>query len=135
MQLLDHVSIAVPDLAAARVFYDAIMAALGAAKVYDRADAIGYGERCSASEVSHSYLAIYAAPATTAAASADDRRHWCFKAATREQVRAFHAAGLAHGGTDDGAPGLRPQYHASYYGAFLRDPAGNRVEAVCHQEE
>ena len=130
MQLLDHVSIAVSDIDAARPFYDAVMGALGADKVYDRADALGYGARCTADATQHSYLAVYAAPA----ASLDARRHWCFKAATRAAVRAFHTAGLAHGGRDDGAPGLRPHYHSSYYGAFLIDPCGNRIEAVCHAD-
>ena len=58
-------------------------------------------------------------------------RHWCFKAKWRTQVDAFWDAGIAAGGTDDGPPGLR-DYHASYYAAFLRDPDGNRIEAVCH---
>jgi len=58
-------------------------------------------------------------------------RHWCFKAKWRTQVDAFWDAGIAAGGSDDGAPGLR-NYHASYYGAFLRDSDGNRIEAVCH---
>ena len=131
MHLLDHVSISVPNLDAARPFYDAIMAALGAEKVYDRADAIGYGTRCNAAEDKHSYLSIYLSPA----ANLDTQRHWCFKAASRAQIRAFHAAGLAQGGQDDGPPGLRPQYHAHYYAAFLLDPFGNRVEAVCHRAE
>lgn len=131
MFVLDHVSIAVPDIAVARPFYDALMAALGVEKVYDRDDALGYGRRCSAGEDSHTCLAVYA----SVQANCDDRRHWCFKAASRARVDAFHAAGLTHGGTDDGAPGLRPHYHAHYYGAFLRDPDGNRVEAVCHREE
>lgn len=130
MLLLDHVSISVPNLAVARPFYDAVMAALGAAKVYDRPGALGYGVRCNATEDFHSCLAVY----ESAAANFDARRHWCFKAATRAQVEAFHAAGLAHGGKDDGAPGLRPHYHASYFAAFLLDPFGNRVEAVCHRE-
>lgn len=131
MQLLDHVSISVPDLDAARRFYDAVMGALGADKVYDRVDALGYGRRCDARETQHTCLAVYASPL----ANLDARRHWCFKASTRAAVRAFHAAGLAHGGRDDGAPGLRPHYHAGYYAAFLLDPAGNRVEAVCHGDE
>jgi catechol 2,3-dioxygenase-like lactoylglutathione lyase family enzyme len=58
-------------------------------------------------------------------------RHWCFKAKSRMQVDAFWHAGVAAGGKDEGRPGLR-DYHVSYYGAFLRDPDGNRVEAVCH---
>jgi len=128
MQLLDHVSISVPDIDVARPFYDAIMAALGAAKVYDRPTALGYGERCSANDTASTFLAVYQDPAEIGAS----KRHWCFKAASREQVEAFFEAGLATGGQSDGEPGLRPQYHGDYYGAFLVDPAGNRVEAVCN---
>ncbi|HGL6719299.1 VOC family protein [Burkholderia contaminans] len=128
MQLLDHVSIGVPDIDLARPFYDAIMAALGAAKVYDRPTALGYGERCSANDTASTFLAVYLDPAEIGAS----KRHWCFKAASRTQVDAFFKAGLATGGQSDGEPGLRPQYHGDYYGAFLVDPAGNRVEAVCH---
>lgn len=129
MQVLDHVSIAVADLDRARPFYDAVMTALGVDKVYDRADALGYGERCRAGNDHHTYLAVYASPG----ASGDDGRHWCFKAPTRAAVRAFHGRGIEAGGRDDGAPGLRPHYHDHYYGAFLRDPDGNRLEAVCHR--
>jgi catechol 2,3-dioxygenase-like lactoylglutathione lyase family enzyme len=59
-------------------------------------------------------------------------RHVAFTAANREAVGAFHAAALAAGGTDHGAPGLRPMYHEHYFGAFALDPDGNNVEAVCH---
>jgi len=128
MQLLDHVSISVTDINAARAFYDAIMLALDAAKVYDRADALGYGERCDANDTQSTCIAIYLDPAPVGA----DRRHWCFKAATRAHVDAFFAAGIAAGGRSDGEPGPRPHYHRDYYAAFLVDPAGNRVEAVCH---
>ncbi|WP_322093207.1 VOC family protein [Paraburkholderia bannensis] len=128
MQLLDHVSIGVPDLDAARPFYDAIMTALGACKVYDRATALGYGERCDANDTASTCLAVY----LDASEIAQNKRHWCFKAATRAQVDAFFAAGLAAGGRSDGEPGLREHYHRDYYAAFLVDPAGNRVEAVCH---
>jgi catechol 2,3-dioxygenase-like lactoylglutathione lyase family enzyme len=62
-------------------------------------------------------------------------RHWCFKAVSRAGVDAFWAAGLAHGGVDEGAPGLRPRYHPAYYAAFLRDPDGNRIEAACHRPD
>jgi catechol 2,3-dioxygenase-like lactoylglutathione lyase family enzyme len=131
MFVLDHVSITVPDLALARPFYDATMAALGVDKVYDRADAVGYGVRCSTQEDHHTFLAIY----ESAEANTDPRRHWCFKASTRSQVVAYYQAGLAHGGTDDGPPGLRAHYHPTYFAAFLKDPFGNRVEAVCHRGE
>jgi len=128
MQLLDHVSITVADLNGACPYYDAIMSALGCEKVYDRAEALGYGARCRASTPFETYLAVY----PSAEATTDDKRHWCFKATSRAQVRAFHAAALAHGGTCDGPPGLRVHFHLSYYAAFVRDPQGHRLEAVCH---
>ena len=129
MRLLDHVSIAVRDLDLARCFYDAVFRELKAVKVYDRKDAIGYGERNRPRDDGHTYVSIYESPT----AAADPRRHWCFRAASAAAVRSFHAAGLAAGGADAGAPGLRPHYHPAYYAAFLTDPEGNRVEAVCHQ--
>ncbi len=58
--------------------------------------------------------------------------HLCFRAPDRAAVRAFHADALAAGGVDDGAAGLRPEYHPSYYAAFVLDPDGHRIEAVCH---
>lgn len=131
MFLLDHVSISVSDLDRARPFYDAIMAALGVEKVYDRPGALGYGVRCNSVEDNHSYLTVY----ESAGANTDTKRHWCFKAISRAQVSVFHAAGLAQGGVCDGPPGLREHYHAHYFAAFLLDPFGNRVEAVCHRAE
>ena len=131
MQLLDHVSITVRELARAKPFYRAVMAALGAPEAYDEPRAIGFGARNRAGDDSHSYLSVFESPA----AQPDPRRHWCFRAASAAQVDACFAAGLAAGGTDDGAPGLRPNYHAAYYAAFLRDPEGNRVEFACHGGE
>ena len=61
--------------------------------------------------------------------------HLCFRAPDRDAVKDFHRLALANGGRDDGASGLRPQYHASYYGAFVLDPDGHRIEAVCHAPE
>lgn len=126
--MLDHVSITVPDIAAAADFYDAVMQALGYPLVYARQDARGYGERARSDVPERSYISIYQSPAM----QPDPRRHWCFKAPSRAAVDAFFAAALARGGRDDGAPGLRPQYHEGYYAAFVIDPAGNRIEAVCH---
>jgi catechol 2,3-dioxygenase-like lactoylglutathione lyase family enzyme len=63
------------------------------------------------------------------------RIHFAFVADSREQVRQFYAAAIAAGGTDNGGPGLRPQYHPNYYGAFVIGPDGHNVEAVCHREE
>ncbi len=127
MKLLDHVSIAVRDMAAAKRFYRATLGALGAAEVYAREDAIGFGQRNRAGDDGHSYLSVFEAPEATAT----PRRHWCFRAASAAMVRDFHRAGLAAGGTDAGAPGLR-DYHPGYYAAFLCDPDGNKVEAVFH---
>ncbi len=125
--MLDHVSITVSDMAAAEKFYDAVMAALGIVKVGRRDDWLGYGERSRASYPDRVYISI------RKGAKPDDApgRHWYFKAKWQTQVDAFWDAGIAAGGSDDGAPGLR-DYHSSYYAAFLRDPDGNRIEAVCH---
>jgi catechol 2,3-dioxygenase-like lactoylglutathione lyase family enzyme len=65
----------------------------------------------------------------------EPRLHIAFRAESRAQVDAFHRAALAAGGRDNGAPGLRPHYHASYYGAFVLDPDGHNIEAVCHEAE
>jgi catechol 2,3-dioxygenase-like lactoylglutathione lyase family enzyme len=131
--MLDHVSITVPDLTAAEAFYDATLIALGIMKVgSDHVDAwIGYGLRCSAEHPERTYLSIRLGPQPEDALC----RHWCFKAPDRLAVDAFWKAGLLHGGTDNGAPGLRITYHPFYYAAFLIDPAGNHVEAVCHHKD
>lgn len=128
MQLLDHVSITVPDLARAKPFYLAVMSTLGATLAYERADAIGFGERNRPQDDRHTYLSVF----ESKAAAPDPRRHWCFRAASLAQVDAFHAAGLSAGGTSEGAPGMR-DYHPGYYAAFLLDPFGNKVEAVFHR--
>lgn len=107
------------------------MAAIGAQKAYDRADAVGYGERNRLGDDGHTYLSVYQSPF----AAPDPRRHWCFRAETEAMVQAFHAAGLLAGGRSAGEPGLRPNYHPGYYAAFLEDPEGNRVEAVYHGAE
>jgi hypothetical protein len=97
--------------------------------VHDRADAIGFGERNRDFDDAHTYLSVY----LSGAAAPDPRRHWCFRADSEAQVHAFFAAGLRAGGTDDGAPGLRARYHPGYFAAFLKDPEGNRIEAVFHR--
>jgi catechol 2,3-dioxygenase-like lactoylglutathione lyase family enzyme len=127
MQLIDHVSITVRDLDGVKGFYRSVMAALGAMVAYEREDAIGFGERNRAHSDRHTYISVY----QSGAAAPDPRRHYCFRADSAAQVRAFHAAGLAAGGRDQGAPGLRI-YHPGYFAAFLSDPEGNRLEAVFH---
>jgi catechol 2,3-dioxygenase-like lactoylglutathione lyase family enzyme len=90
---------------------------------------LGYGERSDGDHPDGNYLVI------KVGGQPDDApaRHWCFKAPDRAAVDAFWKAGLANGGTDNGPPGIR-EYHTSYYAAFLIDPTGNRVEAVCHSK-
>ena len=128
--MLDHVSVTVSDLARSAPFWDAVMAALGVPCVRRDGHRIGYGIRNRPGDDGHTYLSVYA---STGPAVAADNRHWCFRAPDRAAVDAFHAAGLASDGRCDGPPGLRPQYHPEYYAAFLLDPDGNRVEAVCHR--
>ena len=128
--MLDHVSITVSDLPRAEQFYDAVLEALGIAKVgSDHAGGwLGYGARSDGANPDRSYLSVRSGRRPEDAPG----RHWCFKAQSRSAVDGFWHAGLAHGGTDNGPPGLRTGYHPSYYAAFLLDPEGNRIEAVCH---
>jgi catechol 2,3-dioxygenase-like lactoylglutathione lyase family enzyme len=127
MQLIDHVSITVRDLARVRNFYIAVMDVLGAKVAYERADAIGFGERNRPHDDAHTYISVFQSPS----ASPDPRRHCCFRAESPDQVDRFHSTGLAAGGSSEGAPGLR-QYHPQYYAAFLLDPERNKLEAVFH---
>jgi len=128
MQLLDHVSISVSNIAECVEFYDAIMNSLGCDKVYGTEQSLGYGVRCTSDEKMHTCLAVY----QSTGANLDDARHWCFKASSQDEVVEFYRAGRAAGGKCNGEPGLRENYHAHYFGAFLFDPFGNRVEAVYH---
>lgn len=128
--MLDHVSVTVSDPARSLPFWDAIMAALGVPCVRRDEDNAGYGVRNRPGDDGHSYLSVRTSTGTVV----PDSRHWCFRAPDRAAVHAFHAAALAHGGRCDGPPGPRPHYHASYYAAFVLDPDGNRLEAVCHDD-
>src|SRR3954471_5057002 len=125
--MLDHISINVADIAAAERFYDAIMRVLGVVKVGRREEWLGYGERARPAYPDRVYISVRRGGKPEEAFG----RHWCFKAKRRTPVDAFWGARLGDGGGDDGPPGLR-ESHASYYSAFLRDPDGNRIEAVCH---
>ncbi|MGH6727479.1 MAG: VOC family protein [Pseudolabrys sp.] len=121
--MIDHISIAVHDLKASERFYTALLATLGMTKLREWPNAaIGYGKK-------YPEFWINARAAMTPVA-ADSGVHICLRAGDAETVDAFHAAALAAGATSDGAPGLRTQYHESYYAAFIRDPDGNRIEAV-----
>jgi len=121
--MIDHISIAVRDLKAAERFYTALLAPLGMSKLREWPDAaVGFGKK-------HPEFWINRR-ADMARLSDDSGVHVCLRARETTAVDAFHAAGVAGGGTSDGAPGLRPHYYENYYAAFIRDPDGNRIEAV-----
>lgn len=126
--MLDHISIVVRDLARATVFYDSVMNALGYPCVYRYDYAVGYGLRNTADDDSHSYLKVVESGDPIGGV-----RHWALRARDRESVVRFYEAALQSGGEDDGAPGLRRDFHPSYFAAFVLDPDGNRIEAVCHR--
>ncbi len=119
--MLDHVLLDVDDIDDTRAFYAAALAPLGVEVASEPApNMVGFGEAGKP----YFWVMERGRPSTRGA-------HVCFGAPTREAVDAFHAAGVAAGGTDNGAPGLRG-FHASYYAAFVLDPDGNNIEAVCH---
>ncbi len=121
--MIDHISIAVRDLSKAQSFYAAALAPLGLIKMREWPDAaIGFGKK---------YPEFWINKRAAMERVADDSGvHICLRAPDTAAVDAFHAAALKAGGTSDGEPGLRPHYYAGYYAAFIRDPDGNRIEAV-----
>jgi catechol 2,3-dioxygenase-like lactoylglutathione lyase family enzyme len=121
--MIDHISIAVRDIRAAEVFYTVLLASLGLAKLREWPDAaIGYGKKYPEFWINRR--------SSMAPVAQDSGVHICLRAVSTDAVDAFHAAALAGGGTSDGAPGPRSEYHDRYYAAFVRDPDGNRIEAV-----
>jgi catechol 2,3-dioxygenase-like lactoylglutathione lyase family enzyme len=119
-RLIDHIQLVVRDLAASRRFYDAILGELGIPTVDGGADFFWADE-----------LAVTSADSRAADGRLTGRVHLAFQASDRATVDRVHAAGLAAGGTNNGAPGER-DYHPGYYAAFLIDPDGNNIEAVHH---
>ncbi len=124
--MFDHVSLGVRDIARSRRFYDSALKPLGLAALSVGDDSLGYGKETVAL-----WLAVSASPVP-----ADPRSglHFCFKAPSRASVGEFHRAALAAGGRDNGAPGLRADYGPSYYAAYVVDPDGYRLEALCDKE-
>ncbi|MDP6876788.1 MAG: VOC family protein [Alphaproteobacteria bacterium] len=126
--MFSHVTVGTNDFERAVPFYDAVMAVLGHDRFISGEGYIGYGQQSG----SHFWLL---SPFDKAAAIPGNGNHVAFLAPDRAAVRAFHAAALANGGSDEGAPGLRSHYHPNYYGAYVRDPDGNKLQAACHHAE
>lgn len=121
--MLSHVSLGTNDAERAAAFYDPVLAVLGIGEGKRRGGSVEY----SAAMVGFSLEQ----PVDGQPASVGNGVHVCFVAESRAQVDEFYRVALAHGGSDAGAPGLRPEYDANYYGAFVCDPDGNKIEAVC----
>jgi catechol 2,3-dioxygenase-like lactoylglutathione lyase family enzyme len=122
--VIDHIIIGTADYAASRAFYERALAPLGMTLQMEMPQGCGFGRDGKPA------FWITARPAP-----GPESLHVALAAPDRATVDAFHAAAVAVGATDNGAPGLREQYHPSYYGAFVLDPDGNNIEAVTHRPE
>ena len=121
--IIDHIGVAVSDPEKSRAFYTQALAPLGMEILMEAEGWVGFGREGMAG--------FWIGPA-----EAPQRpMHFAFSAGDRGQVDRFHAAALAAGGKDNGAPGIREIYHPNYYAAFVIDPDGHNIEAVCHRPE
>jgi catechol 2,3-dioxygenase-like lactoylglutathione lyase family enzyme len=123
--MLDHVTIQCADVAASAVFYDTVLAPLGGSRIMDFGEVIGYGLPPQP--------IFWLGPQTTGTGFRES--HFAFTARNRDAVRAFLSAAKGLGAEVLHEARVWPEYHANYYGAFVRDPNGNNVEAVCHAPE
>jgi catechol 2,3-dioxygenase-like lactoylglutathione lyase family enzyme len=125
--MLDHVGLAVSDLAVSKVFYARALAAIGYGLLYElSAEVTGQGAFAGYGVAPKADFWIREGTPNVPPI------HVAFRAESRAQVDALYRAALAAGGRDNGAPGPRPHYHPDYYGAFVLDPDGHNIEAVCH---
>lgn len=124
--MIDHVSVAVKDLGRSAAFYQATLKPLGYKRLVDREATIGFGK---------SYPEVWLNQRSSKAVADGSGAHVCLRAASSEAVESFHKAALAHGGRSDGAPGPRAAAMTTYFGAFVIDPDGNRLEAACFPAE
>ena len=122
--MIHHVSFGTSDIARSRAFYDPVLALLGLRLIKQDAAGAHYGVG--------DILFSLVTPVDGGPATPGNGAHVAFLARDRGMVQEFHRLALRHGGREDGAPGLRPHYDAHYYGAFVRDPDGNKIEAVTH---
>jgi catechol 2,3-dioxygenase-like lactoylglutathione lyase family enzyme len=120
--MIDHVSVPVCDLAASAAFYERLLAPLGLTRLVERPATIGFGKK-------YPEFWLNLRP-DMPPIPADTGMHVCLRAPSEDAVRAFHAAALEHGGRSDGEPGPRQAAMTTYYGAFIKDPDGNKIEAI-----
>lgn len=125
--MIDHVSIAVTDLQKSGAFYEKVLEPLGLTRMVEREKTIGFGKK-------YPEFWLNARPGMAPVAD-DTGNHVCLRAPSIAAVTAFYERALAHGGCDDGAPGERQATMSTYFGAFIRDPDGNKVEAVTFLEK
>lgn len=127
---IDHIGLSVADLAKAKTFYAAVLGEIGLEPVGD----YGAGQIGSVAVLGFGVGRKGQFWLAQRGQQSPDS-HVCFRAKSRAAVRAFHAAGLTNGGRDNGAPGIRENYHNAYYAAFVLDPEGHNIEAVCFEPE
>jgi catechol 2,3-dioxygenase-like lactoylglutathione lyase family enzyme len=120
--IISHVSIGVKDFARATAFYDAVFKAIGARRIMDFPGAVAYGRAFPEFWVQ--------TPIDGKASSSGNGTHFAFDVGSKERVDAFYRAALAAGATDEGEPGGREEYSEAYYGCFVRDPDGHKIEAT-----
>ena len=127
--MIDHCGISVSNFERAKSFYEQALKPLGASFLVQIPLEHSGGVKVGGFGRDHAAFWL------TEAGAQEPPTHFAFTANSRADVDAFYAAAMAAGGKDNGAPGLRPHYHATYYGAFVRDPDGNNIEVVCHAPE
>jgi len=126
--MFSHVTIGSSDPNKAAKFYDAVLGTLGISVLFNIRCAVAYGQTTGAKT-------FILKPFDGGPPVPGNGGHVAYLAASRAHVDTFYAKALEHGGTDEGAPGLRPHYHPNYYAAYVRDPEGNKIQAVCHSKK
>ena len=123
--MFSHITLGTDDIDHAAAFYRPVMATLGIGEPFALPGALVFGDMTGDK-------LFVGRPFDGTSATHGNGTHVALRAPSRAAVDAFHAAAVVHGGSDEGAPGLRPHYHPHYYGAYVRDPDGNKLQAVCH---